>query len=56
MQTYNEYWIEWCKKRTRFYTAWGEGLKILGPIMARRQDERLLEIILANEQQHRGVV
>ncbi|KKL92196.1 hypothetical protein LCGC14_1887120 [marine sediment metagenome] len=44
MDEYEAYWIEWCKTRTRFYTAWGEALRIIGPILVRRQDEALLKL------------
>lgn len=36
--------IEWCEVRTRFYKAWGEALRVLGPVMAKKWDEDLLKL------------
>jgi hypothetical protein len=44
MQTYDEYWIKWCEDRSRLYKAWGEALRIVGPILARQQDEQYLRL------------
>ena len=43
-ETHDEYWIRWCNDRARFYKGWGEVLRILGPVMARKQDEDLLNL------------
>lgn len=44
-----EYWIEWCKRRTRLYAALAQAFKLVGPPMARKQDEGCLKLFLDKE-------
>ncbi len=44
--TYEEEVIQWYEERERFYKGLGEALKLLGPVMANKQDEDLLRLFI----------
>ena len=53
-EKYEEYWIKWCEDRTRFYKAWGEALEIIGPILARKENEKYLKLFEEEEKNNSG--
>ncbi|KKN34509.1 hypothetical protein LCGC14_0793040 [marine sediment metagenome] len=51
--TYEEWVIQWYKDRARLYTAWGEALRLMGPPMARREEERYLKLFMDDSDSQR---